>query len=158
MIICVWYVFIPPTSTPSPSLKNPEFANTVHFNCWTQDVSYFTEKSIFSVCALEASSVYISLECKLHTRLSLASKVAVMSQNCGHSYMSLASDVRWAQRNIPPSVLNVNHLWASYTQIHAEEKQAAYVHNITCICKDGWYCGGNCLAPYNEVNLSNKAF
>ncbi len=31
------------------------------FTCWAQDVSYLTEKSVLSVCALEASSFHVTL-------------------------------------------------------------------------------------------------
>ena len=51
-------------STPSPSVKIPETVNKLtffKFNCWTQDVSYFTVKFNLSVCALEASSFHITL-------------------------------------------------------------------------------------------------
>lgn len=62
---------------PSPSLINPESVNQIFlvcmFNCWTQNISYFTEKSILSVC-------------DLHLRITV-SKLFVMSQNLALMYM-----------------------------------------------------------------------
>lgn len=39
--------------------KNANIFPLTRFNCWTQDVSRCTVKSIFRVCVLEASSVHV---------------------------------------------------------------------------------------------------